>query len=76
MNLGEPQLIFESPDGGHTVYVKTAGSSAREMYTIDNYVSEKKRAIRFSDILEMAKTDSEIADLIEKLEVLYELKRK
>jgi hypothetical protein len=71
-----PDFIFESPDGGHTVYVRSVNSSVREMYTIDSYVTEKKKAIRFSEILELAKTDSEIADLIEKLEILYELKRK
>jgi hypothetical protein len=76
MTKTNPDLIFESPDGGHTVYVRSSGSSQRELYHVDNYVKEKVREIKFREILEMAKTDSEMADLVDKLEVLYELKRK
>ena len=76
MNLGEPQLIFESPDGGHTVYVRSPGSNVRELYRVDQYIAERKQEIKFREILELSKTDPELAELIEKLEVLYELKRK
>lgn len=67
-------VIYESPDGGLTVYKRNPGSTERVLYHRDPGQTDYARLSRLAEILKLAKTDSEINSLLEQLEVLYILK--
>jgi hypothetical protein len=72
--------IFESPDGGRTVYARRPGSNHRELYTrdpeLDKELAELKNQERWQQILAARTDNPELNDLLEKAEILYELSRK
>ena len=69
--------IFESPDGGETVYVRELGSDQRKLH------SQSPRAISiieqlaedklWGNIRRTAKTNPGLNDLLEQAKVLYHL---
>lgn len=69
--------IFESPDGGRTVYARNPGSSHREFYSQDPKLQlelkELEREKRWVDIFGARKTNPELDRLCEQVEILYEL---
>ena len=71
----EPDLIYESPDNGQTIYARKHGSIDRTLV----YESMEKRADRrwykLKEIVHMAQTDTTINDALSKLEMLYALKK-
>ena len=64
--------IFESPDGGRTVYERTVGSLRRDL------ISPWREAAREQDewlaILETSREDTEMHELVERLRLLYGLR--
>lgn len=74
------KLIFESPDGGKTVYTRKSGDTERHLYSVDS--EWKKHQIahqRWVDLKEavlMADSDPTLNDVLTKLEMLYALKKK
>jgi len=72
--------IFESPDGGRTVYARRPGSSKRELYSQDPELqlelAELEREKRWVDIFGARKSNAELDRLCEQIEILYELSRK
>lgn len=72
--------IFESPDGGRTVYARHPGSSMRELYSRDPKLVEQDNELRQQErwqfILAARKTNTEINKLCEQAEILYELSKK
>ena len=72
--------IFESPDGGRTVYARRPGSSKRELYSQDPKLqmelAELEREKRWVDIFGARKSNAELDRLCEQVEILYELSRK
>lgn len=77
-NTPETCLIYESPDGGKTVYARQLGSDERYLVSKDPALIEREktavRANRLLSILRMSETDCTIKDALEKLEALYILK--
>ena len=72
----EEFVIYESPDGGKTIYRRRAGSNEREMVRMDEY--QANRALKFvtwNGILELAEQEPALRDAVEKAEMLYELLR-
>jgi hypothetical protein len=70
-------LIYESPDGGHTVYARRPGSSERVLH---HQSAEKQLELaelaqqkRWVDILQERKNNPELDRLCEQVEILYEL---
>ena len=70
------KYIFESPDGGETVYRRKFGEKNRELVKGDpaEKLQEAQRLWRWKQIFKFAETDSELAELIERAEVYYRLK--
>ena len=72
--------IFESPDGGRTVYARHPGSRTKELYSRDPKLVEEDKELRQQErwqfILAARKTNLEINKLCEQAEILYELSKK
>jgi hypothetical protein len=72
--------IYESPDGGRTVYARRAGSTVRELYSRDpelqRELEELEREKRWVDIFGARQDNSELDRLCEQIEILYELSKK
>ena len=72
--------IYESPDGGRTVYARRPGSNKRELYSQDPNLqlelAELEREKRWVDIFGSRKTNEELNRLCEQVEILYELSQK
>jgi hypothetical protein len=72
--------IFESPDGGRTVYARQPGSAARSLHYQDpklhQELEELENKRRWAEIFESRHTNTALNELCNKVEVLYELIRK
>ena len=74
----EEITIFESPDGGKTVYSRKSGDDHRNRTLIIEDPNKKydERWIEWRDILYASKDNPGLADLIDKAEVFYKLIKK
>lgn len=72
--------IFESPDGGRTVYARRPGANNRELYSQDpelqRELKELEQEKRWVDIFSARQTNEELNRLCEQVEILYELSKK
>ena len=72
--------IFESPDGGRTVYARRPGSSSRELHSqspdLQQELKELEKQKRWVDIFGARQTNAELNQLCEQVEILYELSKK
>jgi HD superfamily phosphodiesterase len=68
-------MIYESPDGGKTIYARESGSSDRVLIRTDDAVEETKKLLnrqkRLMKIVELAETVPALNDQLEKLEEIY-----
>lgn len=71
----EEFTIFESPDGGKTIYSRKSGQDISERVCIqeDPEKKDRERWLEWRDILAASKDNQGLADLIEKAEVYYRL---
>ena len=71
--------IFESPDGGRTVYARNPGSHHRTMYSqspeLQQELAELEQQKRWVDIFQARRDNAELNNLCEQVEILYELSR-
>jgi hypothetical protein len=69
--------IYESPDGGRTVYARRSGSTVRQLHsqdpTLQLELAELEREKRWVDIFGARKTNLELDQLCEQVEILYAL---
>jgi hypothetical protein len=72
--------IYESPDGGRTVYARRPGSSQRQLHSQDPSLqlelAELEDQKRWVDIFQARRDNKELNQLCEQVEILYELGRK
>jgi len=73
-------VVYESPDKGITIYKREQGETARSLLHVDEKW-QKEQAIyqrweRLKPAVYMADSDATINDAIEKVEMLYALKKK
>lgn len=77
---GEELIIYESPDGGKTVYARKFGDINRHLHSVDpDWQKEQTLNARWARLKEavfMADTDPVLNELIEKVEIYHELKNK
>lgn len=73
----EEIIIYESPDGGKTVYSRKSGETSRTLKSVDPEHDRQQQLIaRWANLKEaVLKDDPAINDYIEKIEILMELKR-
>jgi len=71
--------VFESPDGGRTVYARRPGETKRELYAQDPKLQQElrdlERSKRWVEIFQARSGDAELDHLCEQVEILYELSR-
>lgn len=69
----EEITIFESPDGGKTVYARKSGETERKLIIEDPEKKYRDRWLEWRDILEASKENPALADQIEKAELIWRL---
>ena len=65
--------VYESPDGGKTIYEREIGSTERVMIREDperKYIEQYKN---WHDILKVARNNPTLHDLVEQAEMVYAL---
>jgi hypothetical protein len=71
--------IFESPDGGRTVYARRPGQVHRELHLrspdLEQELAELRNQERWQQILASRTTNAELNRLCEQAEILYELSK-
>jgi len=71
--------IFESPDGGRTVYARKSNDSHRELHWQDPNLQRELKELesqkRWVDIFQARRDNPELDRLCEQVEILYELGR-
>lgn len=69
--------IFESPDGGRTVYARRPGATHRELHwqdpNLQQELAELESQKRWVDIFQARGDNAELNHLCEQVEILYEL---
>ena len=72
--------IFESPDGGRTVYARNPGTSKRELHWQDPALQQELKELeqqkRWVDIFQARQDNPELDRLCEQVEIIYELGRR
>lgn len=71
--------IYESPDGGKTVYARKTGETKRTLVEQPDWheinTRSAQHAIKWSNILVEANNNKPLKDLLDQAETLYELTR-
>ena len=72
--------VFESPDGGRTVYARRPGESKRELHYQDPQLQQElndlENSKRWVEIFQARRDNPELNHLCEQVEILYALSRK
>ncbi len=72
------EYVFESPDGGHTIYRRHDGKMDRELVSIDQPAQDKiNRLLQdklWGEIRRAAEVDPALQEMLEQVQVYYELK--
>lgn len=68
--------LYESPDGGKTIYARERGSSTRTLLTKDDALFVQSIEVgkwqnRIKDIVELSRTVPALKDQLEKLNEIY-----
>jgi len=75
------KFIYETPDGGNTVYARPFGADLaqrKKVYENPEMLEEKaffERWHMYRDILEISKDNDVLAKLLEQVEILYRLNK-
>jgi len=75
------KFIYETPDGGNTVYARPLGADLaqrKKVYENPEMLEEKafhERWHMYKDILEVSKDNDVLAKLLEQVELLYRLNK-
>jgi hypothetical protein len=71
----EELIIYESPDGGKTVYSRKGGSSSRELVKMNPEDRITNRWLKLKEAIILAQDDPSLDDAIKTVEILLELKK-
>lgn len=73
-----PGLVYESPDGGKTVYSRKLGETERKLEYMSNETIEmietNKQLQLWKKIIEMSLNDENLAKELNRVKLLYHLK--
>ncbi len=72
----EEIIVYESPDGGKTVYSRKSGSLYRTLIREDPERKSTAKWHEWKEILKLAETEPSLANAISKAEMLYVLLKK
>ncbi len=65
--------IYESPDGGHTIYSREQGSTERTLYSIDDVALDKYNNYEWNKIWWYRNSSPALKKAVEKVIMLYRL---
>jgi hypothetical protein len=68
--------IYESPDGGHTVYQRDFNSTKKELIYEDDWAKKQKAKLEWMRIFEMADSNPSLKKAVERIFILYRLIKK
>ena len=68
--------VYESPNGGKTIYSRKSGSSSRELIKENPEDKLTQQWITWKEILKLAQTEPSLRDSIEQAEIVYALIKK
>lgn len=69
----EEIIIYESPDGGKTVYARKSGQKERTLVTENALEHWNSQWLVWREILKLSYTEPTLADAINKAEMIYTL---
>lgn len=69
----EEIVIYESPDGGKTIYARKSGTTEREMIYQNPSIHYISRWYEWKEILRAAEDNVPLNDLIKQAEAIYVL---
>jgi hypothetical protein len=69
----EEIVIYESTDGGHTIYARRGGSDMRELVAQTCEGSAATRWLNFKKIIETAQTNRTLEAALQQVELIYQL---
>lgn len=79
MSNSQEKYIYESPDGGHTIYRRQIGNyDHRELVSIDQEIQDKWSEFEenklWGAIRRKSQKDSTLKEMLDKIKVYYKLK--
>jgi hypothetical protein len=79
LDMQNKKVVYESPDGGNTVYARAVGETERCKVSESEQWQKALQNIadsrQWEKIRQAAKTDPELAEAMDRVRVLYELTR-
>lgn len=72
----EEIIIYESPDGGKTIYSRHSGSSEKTLIKQELNVNQVARWYEWKEILKLAETNVTLKDAVIQAEMIYALIKK
>jgi len=67
--------IFESPDGGHTVYVRKPNSIERVLVSEDEYALDRKKRHEWNQIWDIKDSNPALQNAVERVIMIYRLSK-
>ena len=67
-------MIYESPDGGRTIYQRMSGRQRRHIVSGTATQAMAGRRLRWTEILLASQSDPELQHMIEQVEIYYSLR--
>jgi hypothetical protein len=71
--------IYESPDGGETVYRRKSGQVTRELYSVSKEKEERDQQVKeemlWTQIARAARSNPALQEALDRARVIYELGR-
>ena len=71
--------VYESPDGGDTVYRRRMGSTERELWSVSEVIKQQEiwqaRWAIWNNVLAAADHDPVLQEALDRARVIYELSR-
>lgn len=74
--ITKSDVVYESPDGGKTIYSRKLGETERTLVCEDPEKKYRDRRIKWMDILKISSEHPALEDAIQKAEMIYELVKK
>jgi hypothetical protein len=72
--MPDPEYIYESPDGGDTVYRRVPRSNQRELVRQGPIRQKVLRAQLWRKIMLAAESDPDLEHMLEQTEIYYQIK--
>lgn len=79
LNTHIMKYVYESPDGGHTIYRRAIGQAERTLHKVDEFARKKTRDLEenelWKNIRQASDTNPALRSAMDQVLVIYELSR-